>query len=405
MISPSSSLPIPHCPQTGRRRIAILGTTGSIGTSTLDVIQALPEKLTVFGFSLHRSVDQLERLIETHQPKLVALGGDNVAHPGPHPHPLSRSTGRGGLEILAGPGSIETLASHPDVDIVLSAIAGAAGLRGSWAALEAGKALALANKETLVVAGPLVMQLAAKNRCPLLPVDSEHSAIFQIIQERGIADVERIVLTASGGPFRGKSREQLKNVTKEQALQHPTWKMGPKITIDSATLMNKALEIIEARWLFGLAAEQIQVVIHPESIVHSFVEFRDGSVIAQLSPPDMKLPIQYALTYPERLPGPTKRLDWSALKSLTFEQPDRGTFGALDLGFEVARRGGTAGAAFNAANEAAVARFLAGTLAFLEITPACQEIVAAHPFQAEPTLDTLMEIDRWARKEIEHWRT
>ena len=263
----------------------------------------------------------------------------------------------------------------------------------------------MANKETLVVAGPLVMQLAQKNRCPLIPVDSEHSAIFQIIQDKGIEEVERIVLTASGGPFRGKTRRQLENVSQEQALNHPTWKMGKKITIDSATLMNKALEIIEARWLFGLAPEQIQVVIHPESIIHSFVEFRDGSVLAQLSPPDMRLPIQYALTYPERLPGPTKRLNWSELKSLTFEQPDRATFGAIDLGFEVARRGGTAGAAFNAANEAAVARFLAGTLSFLDITPATQEIVAAHPFQAEPTLDTLMEVDRWARKEIEHWRT
>lgn len=402
-MSPSSPLPIPHCPHTGRRRIAILGTTGSIGTSTLEVIQALPGKLSLFGFSLHRSVDQLEHLIKTHQPKLVALCRED-----PHPHPLSRSTGRGGAEgpeILTGPGSIETLASHPDVDIVLSAIVGAAGLRGSWAALEAGKALALANKETLVVAGPLIMELAQRNRCPLLPVDSEHSAIFQIIQERGMADVERIVLTASGGPFRGKTREQLKHVTKEEALQHPTWKMGPKITVDSATLMNKALELIEARWLFGLAPEQIQVVIHPESIVHSFVEYRDGSVLAQLSPPDMKLPIQYALTYPERLPGPTRRLNWSELKSLTFQQPDHDTFGALQLGYEVARRGGTAGAAFNAANEAAVARFLAGTLAFLDITPACQEIVEAHPFQAAPSLDTLMEVDRWARKEIEHWRT
>jgi len=290
------------------RRVAILGATGSIGTSALDVIQALPGKLQAFGLSVHRSVDQLPSLIEKHQPAIVAS---------PHPLPLSRSTGRGGPEILTGPTAIDRLAKHPDVDIVLNAIAGAAGLRGSWAALEAGKPLALANKETLVVAGPLVMQLAQRNRCPLIPVDSEHSAIFQIIGERGIDEVERIVLTASGGPFRGKTRRQLENVTQEEALNHPTWKMGKKITIDSATLMNKALEIIEARWLFGLAPEQIQVVIHPESIVHSFVEFRDGSVLAQLSPPDMRLPIQYALTYPERLPGPAKRLNWSELKSLT----------------------------------------------------------------------------------------
>ena len=385
----SNSSPIP-------RRVALLGATGSIGASALDVIQALPHKLQAFGLSVHRSVDQLDALIEKHRPEFVAITGE-----------VGPRTQSVGLQpnMVMGANAIEQLAKHPDVDIVLSAIAGAAGLRGSWAALQAKKPLALANKDTLVVAGPLVMNLAKQNRCPLIPVDSEHSAIFQIIHERGIEEVERIVLTASGGPFRGKTRRQLENVTPEQALNHPTWKMGKKITIDSATLMNKALEIIEARWLFGLAPEQIQVVIHPESIVHSFVEFRDGSVLAQLSPPDMRLPIQYALTYPERLPGPTKRLNWSELKSLTFEQPDRATFGALDLGFEVARRGGTAGAAFNAANEAAVARFLAGTLTFLDITPATQEIVAAHPFQAEPTLDTLMEVDRWARKEIEHWRT
>jgi 1-deoxy-D-xylulose-5-phosphate reductoisomerase len=288
--------------------------------------------------------------------------------------------------------------------MVLSAIVGAAGLRGSWAALEAGKALALANKETLVVGGSLVMQLAERNRCALLPVDSEHSAIFQIIADRGVAEVERVVLTASGGPFRGKSRRQLQDVTISQALQHPTWKMGPKITVDSATLMNKALEIVEARWLFGLAPEQIRVVIHPESVVHSFVEFRDGSVLAQLSPPDMRLPIQYALTYPERLSGPAKRLDWLGLKALTFEQPDHETFGAVELGFEVARRGGTAGAALNAANEAAVARFLAGALKFLDITPACREVVAGHPYNAEPTFDELFAVDAWARQEIERWQ-
>lgn len=290
------------------------------------------------------------------------------------------------------------------MDIVLSAVVGAAGLRGSWAALEAGKTLALANKETLVVAGPLVMQLAQRKGCLLLPVDSEHSAIFQIVAERGIDQVERIVLTASGGPFRGKTRADLESVTIEQALQHPTWKMGTKITIDSATLMNKALEIVEARWLFGLAPEQIQVVIHPESVVHSFVEFRDGSVMAQLSPPDMRLPIQYALTYPERLSGPTRRLDWTTLRTLNFDMPDRQTFRALELGFEVAARGGTAGAALNAANEAAVGRFLAGTMRFSEITPACQEIVGSHPFQAEPSLEDLFSVDRWARQEIEHWK-
>lgn len=389
---PSFSSKIRSCPRTGRRRVALLGASGSIGRSTLEVIQALPDRLSLTGFSVHRSVDQLPHLVQTYQPKLVAISGCDTA-------PALK------CDTLTGPRAISTLAQHPEVDVVLSAIVGAAGLEGSLAALHAGKALALANKETLVVAGPVVMPLVKEKQGLLLPVDSEHSAIFQIIQERGIGEVERVVLTASGGPFRGRSREQLKNVTPEQALNHPTWKMGPKITIDSATLMNKALEIIEAHWLFGLAAEQIEVVIHPESIIHSFVEFRDGSVMAQLSPPDMRLPIQYALTYPDRYPGPTKRLRWSELHALTFEQPDHETFGALKLGFEVARRGGTAGAAFNAANEVAVTRFLAGSLPFLSITPATTEIVAAHPFQAQPTLDTLLEVDRWARKEMEHWRT
>jgi 1-deoxy-D-xylulose-5-phosphate reductoisomerase len=374
------------------RRVALLGASGSIGQSTLDVIRALPEQLSLTGFSVHRSVDQLPSLVSTYRPKLVSISGCDVAP-------------KLDCETLTGPNSIPTLASHPEVDVVLSAIVGAAGLEGSLAAIHAGKALALANKETLVVAGPVVMPLVAEKQTLLLPVDSEHSAIFQIIHERGIAEVERVVLTASGGPFRGKQRSDLEQVTPAQALNHPTWKMGPKITIDSATLMNKALEIIEARWLFGLAPEQIKVVIHPESIIHSFVEFRDGSVLAQLSPPDMRLPIQYALTYPDRYPGPTRRLRWSELKSLTFEQPDHATFGSLQLGFEVARRGGTSGAALNAANEVAVARFLAGTLPFLSITEACAEIVARHPFQAYPDLPTLMEVDRWARKEMEHWRT
>jgi len=217
--------------------------------------------------------------------------------------------------------------------------------------------------------------------------------------------VSRVVLTGSGGPFRGKKRQELEGVTVEQALQHPTWRMGPKITIDSATLMNKALEIIEARWLFGLAPEQIELIIHPESIVHSFVEFRDGSVLAQLSPPDMRLPIQYALTYPDRLPGPTRRLDWAELRSLHFEKPDLETFPAVQLGYEVARRGGTSGAVLNAANEAAVGRFLAGTLRFLDIPLVCQQVLEAHTFDETPSLPELVAIDRWARQEVERWKT
>ena len=247
------------------------------------------------------------------------------------------------------------------------------------------------------------MQRAYEKKVRIIPVDSEHSAIFQAMQGARRSEVTRVVLTASGGPFRGKTRAELENVTPEEALNHPTWKMGPKISIDSATLMNKALEIIEARWLFDLRPEQIDVIIHPESIVHSFVEFADGSVLAQLSPPDMRLPIQYALTYPERVAGPAKKLAWDRLAALTFEQPDRETFPALDLGFEVARRGGTCGAVLNAANEAAVGEFLAGRLRFLDIPRACRAALDHHPFSERPTLDELHELDRWARQEVVRW--
>jgi len=295
------------------------------------------------------------------------------------------------------------MVADPAVDVVVVAVVGSAGLRGAWEAIAAGKTVAFANKETLVLAGPLIMDLARRTGARLLPVDSEHSAVFQILDGKPIADVQRIVLTGSGGPFRGKRAAELEHVTVQQALNHPTWRMGPKITIDSATLMNKALEIIEACWLFGLAPEQIDLIIHPESIVHSFVEFKDGSVLAQLSPPDMRLPIQYALTYPDRPSGPARRLDWDALRALHFEKPDRETFPAVQLGYDVARRGGDSGAVLNAANEAAVNRFLAGSLRFLDIARACRAVLDKHVFQAQPTLDQLLEADRWAREEVDRW--
>ncbi|MGE3822529.1 MAG: 1-deoxy-D-xylulose-5-phosphate reductoisomerase, partial [Isosphaeraceae bacterium] len=296
-----------------------------------------------------------------------------------------------------------TMARDPRTDRVLSAVVGAAGLRGTWAALEAGKIVALANKETLVVAGPLVTELARERNATILPVDSEHSAIFQCLQAGKGAEVRRVILTSSGGPFRGKTRRELGQVTREQALRHPTWNMGPKITIDSATLMNKALEVIEARWLFGLEPEQIEVVVHPESVVHSMVEFVDGSVIAQLSPPDMRLPVQYALTYPDRVPGPSPRLDLTRPTALTFEPPDRETFPCLDLGFEVMRRGGTAGSALNAANEAAVARFLDGGIGFLDVARACRAVLDHHTFDPRPSLEDLWKVDAWARQEVARW--
>jgi len=286
---------------------------------------------------------------------------------------------------------------------VLAAIVGSAGLESIWAALEHQKTVALANKEALVTAGPLVTRLAQERNALLLPVDSEHSAIFQALQSGQPAEVERLVLTASGGPFRNHTAEQLKLVTVAEALEHPIWNMGPKITVDSATMMNKALEIIEARWLFGIEAEQIDVTIHPQSIVHSMVEFIDGSIIAQLSPPDMRLPIQYAFYYPERVAGVATRLDWRQGFSLEFEPPDPDQFPALGLGYECARSGGTSGAVLNAANEAAVGAFLAGELHFTEIVPACRSVLESHHFDPSPTLTQLVDIDRWAREEVTRW--
>src|SRR5262249_32551719 len=305
--------------------------------------------------------------------------------------------------LFAGEGGIGVVVSGPGVGVVVAAIVGAAGLTGTWAALEAGKTVAVANKETLVMAGPLVTDLARRRGGTLLPVDSEHSAIFQALQGAPPDAVERVVLTASGGPFRGKSRADLADVTPQQALQHPTWRMGPKITVDSATLMNKALEVVEARWLFGLEPEQIDVIVHRESVIHSFVELRDGSVLAQLSPPDMRLPIQYALCYPERVRGPARRLNWRELTAWHFEQPDHETFPSVQLGYEVARRGGTCGAVLNAANEAAVARFLAGDLDFLDIPRACRAALDHHNFSPTPSLDELAQCDRWARQEVGRW--
>jgi len=267
----------------------------------------------------------------------------------------------------------------------------------------AGKTVALANKETLVMAGPLVMRLAAETGGQVLPVDSEHSAIHQALRSGRRDEVRRVVLTASCGPFRTHSRASLAAVTPAQALNHPTWSMGPKITIDSATMMNKALELIEARWLFDLQADQLGVVVHPQSVVHSLVEYLDGSVIAQLGPPDMKLPIQYALAYPERYAGPARRFDFTAAQQLSFEPPDIERFPAVRLGHEAAARGGTAGAVLNAANEEAVQAFLNGALRFPQIAELCERAVAEHPFAADPSLEDILGLDAWARKEVRTW--
>jgi 1-deoxy-D-xylulose-5-phosphate reductoisomerase len=380
-----------------RRRIVVLGSTGSIGTNCLDVVDHLGDRLEVLGLSAHSSGEALLEQARRYRPRWVALTDAEAANQ------FEASQLPCGCRLLRGPDAVAEMVQDADVDIVVTAIVGAAGLLGTWAALEAGKTVAVANKETLVLAGALVTDLAARRGGRLLPVDSEHSAIFQALQGSPSDAVERIVLTGSGGPFRGRSRAELVEVSVAEALNHPTWRMGPKITIDSATLTNKALEVIEARWLFALPPERIDVIIHPESIIHSFVEFTDGSVLAQLSPPDMRLPIQYALMYPQRVAGPARRLNWRELSAWHFEQPDHETFPALQLGYEVARRGGTCGAVFNAANEAAVERFLRGDLAFLDISRACRAALDSHHYSPTPTLAELMACDRWARQEVGRW--
>lgn len=379
------------------RNIAILGSTGSIGRSTLDVVAASNQRLRVVGLTANSRLEQLCGQARQFQPNWIVASNPD------HASGFDWSAKPGGTELLLGSAGIASLVSRPEVDIVVAAIVGSAGLTGTWAALEAGKSVALANKETLVMAGPQVMQLARARGAKILPVDSEHSAVFQALEAGRRHDVKRIILTASGGPFRQHTAAQLARVSVADALAHPTWDMGPKITVDSATMMNKALEIIEARWLFDLEPDQIDVVVHPQSIVHSLVEFRDGSVLAQLSPPDMKLPIQYALSYPERWDCPAPKLDLATAMSLDFEPPDIDRFPAIGLGHEVARVGGTAGAVLNAANEAAVAGFLGGQLSFTEIVPACRSVLDNHHFEASPTLERLIELDTWARQEVTRW--
>lgn len=379
------------------KQVAVLGSTGSIGRSALEVIEASGGQLRAAALVAHRQTELLLAQARRHRPDRVVVVDAKASRQ------QDWSTLPPETDLCCGEAAVLELVACPEIDVVLSAIVGAAGLRGTWAALEASKTVALANKESLVMAGPLITRLARAKQSHLLPVDSEHSAVFQALQAGRREEVERVVLTASGGPFREHTAAELAGVTVEEALDHPTWSMGPKITIDSATLMNKALEIIEARWLFDLAPEQIGVVIHPQSIVHSMVEYIDGSVIAQLSPPDMKLPIQYALYWPQRRAGIAPRLDWSQAWQLEFSPPDFDRFPALLLGLEAAERGGTAGAVLNAVNEEAVAAFLRGELGFDRIVPACRDVLEHHTFDPDPTLPALMALDRWAREEIKRW--
>jgi 1-deoxy-D-xylulose-5-phosphate reductoisomerase len=374
------------------KRIAILGSTGSIGCNALQVIEHLGPPYAVAGLSAQRSIDKLAEQVRRHRPAAVAVTEASAAEAFV---PLARAAG---ATLYGGAAGLIDLVRRDDIDIVLAAIVGAAGLPAVVAAIEAGKSIALANKEALVVAGSLVIPEARRRGVRLLPVDSEHSAIFQAMLAGRRDEVKRVVLTASGGPFRTWPAEKMRRATVSEALAHPTWTMGGKITIDSATMFNKGLELIEACWLFDLPASKIEIVIHPESIVHSMVEFVDGSMLAQLSPPDMRTPIQYALTYPERRGGIGRVMDLTQVFSLNFEPPDFDKFPALRLAYDVAEMGGTAGAVLNAANEVAVEGFLAGNIAFGEISTVVADTIRGHRLQERPTLDDLLEADRWARQ-------
>ena len=377
------------------KNIAILGSTGSIGCNALDVIENLGPPYRAVALSAHRQMDKLIEQVRRHRPAAVAITDPEV-------DPAAVDQVRKlGSEIYHGPEGMVRLATRPDVDIVLAAVVGAAGLPAVIAAVQAGKTLALANKESLVVAGSLLIPEARRRGVPILPVDSEHSAVFQALQCGHAKEVRRVILTASGGPFRCATREQMESATLADALNHPTWRMGNKITIDSATMFNKGLEIIEACWLFDLPPSKVEVVVHPESVIHSMVEFVDGSVIAQLSPPDMRTPIQYALTYPHRAPGVSRQLDITKAFKLHFEPPDFDRFPALAIAYDVATRGGTLGAVMNAANEAAVAAFASGNIPFGEISRLVGLTIARHQVQANPTLDDLTEADRWARQTVQ----
>ncbi|MDZ4851525.1 MAG: 1-deoxy-D-xylulose-5-phosphate reductoisomerase [Pirellulaceae bacterium] len=386
-----------------RRNVAVFGSTGSIGTATLEVLKQLGFPYNVWGLTAHSQQDLLRKQILEFQPARAVLT-DSSQLPLDTFADLGASAGNRTV-ISHGQAALEELASDPNVDIVVAGIVGSAGLPSSLAAARAGKTLALANKESLVVAGPLMLDAVKKNGARLLPIDSEHSAVFQALESgKSLDQVRRIVLTASGGSLRDMPIEKLANATVEEALNHPTWNMGRKITVDSATMMNKSLEIIEARWLFNIEPEKISVVIHPQSMIHSMVEFIDGSVIAQLSPPDMRLPIQYALTYPNRMDGPARRVDWSTPVQLDWKPADLERYPALRLGYEVAKAGGTAGAVLNGANEAAVELFLAGHIRFTEIEKVCRIVLENHTFDPSPNLDDLLSLDCWSRAEVLRWK-
>lgn len=376
------------------RKIAILGSTGSIGTQTLEVVRNNKD-LSVTALSAGTNIQKLEQQIREFKPKYAVVFEEAKAKE------LKENISDMEVEVLSGMDGLLTIATMKEADILVTAIVGMIGIRPTIAAIESGKDIALANKETLVTAGHLIMKLAKEHGVQILPVDSEHSAIFQCLNGENKREIDKLLITASGGPFRGKKRAELEQVTVADALRHPNWVMGRKITIDSSTLVNKGLEVMEAKWLFDVSFDQIEVVVQPQSVIHSMIQFVDGAVMAQLGTPDMKLPIQYALYYPSRRSLPGERLDFAKLKNLTFEAPDTENFRGLALAYEAGRAGGSMPTVFNAANECAVAKFLDEKIKYLEIVELIEACMQAHRIIDNPSVDDILETERWTYEFIE----
>ena len=375
-----------------KKNLAILGSTGSIGTQTLDVVRRNPERFEVYAICANRNADLLIAQAREFKPEVVCIADESL-----YPQ-LKQALSDLSIKVWAGADAIAQMVTFPSIDIVVAAMVGYAGLRPTIEAIKAGKTIALANKETLVVAGELICELAQQHHTPILPVDSEHSAIFQSLVGEGNNPIEKILLTASGGPFRTFSMEQMQHVTAADALKHPNWEMGAKITIDSASMMNKGFEVIEAKWLFGVPAEKIQVLVHPQSIIHSAVQFADGAIKAQLGAPDMRLPIQYALAYPERLSSDFPRVDLFALQSLTFEEPDLSRFPNLRLAYEATAKGGNMPCVLNAANEVVNLAFREGRCKFLQMSEIIEQTMNRATFITKPTYEDYVASDTEARR-------
>ena len=378
------------------KNLCILGSTGSIGTQTLEIVRAYPDQYSVYAICAHRSIDKLIAQAREFKPEVVCIADESLYEP------LKTALADLPVKVWAGADAIAEVVTMPSIDVVVAAMVGYAGLRPTIEAIKAGKTIALANKETLVVAGEIICDLAVQHHTPILPVDSEHSAIFQSLVGEDQSEIEKILLTASGGPFRTFSLEQMQTVTAADALKHPNWEMGAKITIDSASMMNKGFEVIEAKWLFGVPVEKIQVLVHPQSIVHSAVQFTDGAIKAQLGAPDMRLPIQYALSFPERLKSDFPRADLLALKDLTFEAPDLNRFPNLGLAYEAMRRGGNIPCVLNAANEVVNLAFRENRCRFLQMSEIIAQTMDKAAFIAKPSYEDYVQTDKEARKIAEN---